>query len=73
MPPKTRSSTSKNSSTSGLSSTPSDTTVDEVFPVGSDPIEVSDVLVTVMDSIKAANQAIDAITSRLTEDFCYEA
>jgi len=62
MPPKTRSSTSQNSSTSGPSSTPRDPTVDEAFPLSSEHLDDSDVLATFMDSIKAANRTIDAIT-----------
>jgi hypothetical protein len=68
MSPTKRSSTSKPPPTLDSTSTPSDTTIVDEVPTldGSIPIDDYDVLATVMDSIKAANRAIDAISLRLT-------
>jgi hypothetical protein len=64
MPPKTRSSVSNDSNTSNRSASTIDDPVEHVSPP--DSIDDSTVLATVLDSIKAAQRAIDAITLRLT-------
>ena len=68
MPPTTRSSSMNSVPIPGIDSSSSDSTT----PIGAVPIldtnsiKDSDVLATVMDSIKATNRAIDMITQRLT-------
>jgi hypothetical protein len=68
MPPTTRSSsaTSAPAPTVDDISSASTTIVDEASILAPSSIQDSDVLATVMDSIKATTRAIDVITQRLT-------
>jgi hypothetical protein len=66
MPPKLRSSSSKASSASNVASASTEDNIDDISLVVPDSIGDSFGLETVMDSIKAAQRAIDAITLRLT-------
>ena len=68
MPPTTRASTSKPSSTTDMPDITPGIIPNDVSNLGlsSAPIDDSNVLATVMESIKATNHAIDAISSRLS-------
>ena len=66
MPPKLRSSSSKASSASNVASASIEDNIDDISLVVPDSIGDSFGLETVMDSIKEAQRAIDAITLRLT-------
>ncbi len=66
MTPTTRSSVSNDLAHSNRSSSTNDDKVDIIITVTNDSIDDSAVLATVLDSIKAAQRAIDAITLRLT-------
>jgi hypothetical protein len=68
MPPTTRASTSKPPSTTDMPDITPGIIPNEVsnLELCSPTIDDSDVLATVMESIKATNRAIDAISSRLS-------
>jgi len=68
MPPTTRSSSATSAPAPNVDdiSSASTTIVDEASKIAPSSIQDSDVLATVMDSIKATTRAIDVITQRLT-------